>query len=231
MIHFADIIIASGESQVLSLLLYKKLRNNDFKSVDGAITVDDSIDNSTFFEHFYDFIMKNTIYPGDSVAPLGVTAIYDIEDSAPFLTLSNIREDNGETNETTLSQFKIQLFEIKQDQWYERGITICRILKHNDGTVRIVARDICNLLDRVNFTVFKEMKCEAREQRFLFIGGLSYVSKTVIKFSPLLFKFKTVEELDSAKRTLDEAIMNGRSIVGTWATVALFQGSKNWFGW
>jgi hypothetical protein len=187
--------------------------NIEFKeSDDGSVTVDDSVDDNLFHEYFFDFVtQKSEVRAGEPITPVSANAStmtfdFHFEEVAPSLHPNDQQEENGETDEEALGEYVIKLFEFEniafdKSRWEERGIGICRILKRkNSDSVRIVVRSEHSFIVWVNCAIFKEMKYEAQSDRFLRIGAIDRLGQP----TPLLFKFKQVEERDIAKQLLDK---------------------------
>ncbi|XP_014212224.1 E3 SUMO-protein ligase RanBP2 isoform X2 [Copidosoma floridanum] len=133
-----------------------------------------------------------------------------IPDFAPIIPLPDeVPVTTGEENETTLFCARAKLFRFVDKEWKERGIGDVKLLKSEDGRVRLLMRreqvhKIC-----ANHMLHKDMELtQMPKNEKAYVWVANDFADEEVRLEKLCIKFKTAEEAASFKETFDKVIVN-----------------------
>ncbi|XP_034946598.1 ranBP2-like and GRIP domain-containing protein 3 [Chelonus insularis] len=130
-----------------------------------------------------------------------------IPDFMPVIPLpAEVKVTTGEEDEEELFCARAKLFRFVDKEWKERGVGNVKLLKNNEGKVRLLMRrdQVLKICANHNLTPDMELSAMSNNDKAWIWAANDYADEE-IKLEKLCIKFKLVEEAQSFKEHFDKA--------------------------
>ncbi|XP_015115458.1 E3 SUMO-protein ligase RanBP2 [Diachasma alloeum] len=130
-----------------------------------------------------------------------------IPDFQPVIPLpAEVKVTTGEENEDTLFVARAKLFRFVEKEWKERGVGNVKLLKNNEGKVRLLMRRDQVLKICANHMLTPEMELSQmpnNDRAWMWVAN-DFADEEV-RLEKLCIKFKTTEDAEDFKKSFDSA--------------------------